>query len=143
MGPQRLIHELFGRFQNLNLLVLRENLRRGKTTRGDWSSSRTLCPLAHGLSAGEIVQELHALSRAVNLEQTCLAAAKHLGALPIDVYHFVRLWDESTHFGPAWLFGQLDLLWDERLADADCVQSLLVTRAENLVQRATEALINC
>jgi hypothetical protein len=52
-----LIRQLFGRFHNLNLAVLREDLRRGWAIRGDWASSGHLCPLAHGLSAGQIVQE--------------------------------------------------------------------------------------
>jgi len=123
--------------------VLREDLRRGWAIRGDWASSGHLCPLAHGLSAGQIVQELRCVSQAVNLEEACRAAAKYLGALPIDVYRFVNLWDESGHCGPEWLLGQLDMLWTERLVDADCVQNLLLTPTENVEKNCHEALVTC
>jgi hypothetical protein len=127
MSP-KLVRTLFGRFQNLNLLVLREDLRRGDVAHGDWASIGTLCPLAHGLSAGRLVGELRRLSQAINLEEACCAAAKCLGVLPIEVYHFVREWDDSGRLGVARLAQRLDELWAERLADADCVQDILTGR---------------
>ena len=54
MSSDLLIRDLFGRFQNLNLLILREDLRRGWAARGDWAENRSLCPLAHGLTSGQI-----------------------------------------------------------------------------------------
>jgi hypothetical protein len=125
MSAHPLVRNLFGRFQNLNLLFLREDVRRGWAARGDWSSSGNLCPLAHGLTCGEVVRQLRWLSQAFNIDVACREAAKHLGALPIDVSRFVTLWDGSAQFGPEWLARQLDALWAERLADADCVQSVL------------------
>jgi hypothetical protein len=127
MSADPLVHNLFGRFQNLNLLILREDVRHGWAARGEWSSRGHLCPLAHGLTSGEDVLRLRRLSKAFDLEQVCREAARQLGALPIDVYRFVLLWDDSQRFvGPSWLLEQLDALWAERLADADCVQSVLV-----------------
>jgi len=123
----RLVRTLFGRFQNPNLLVLREDLRRGDVTQGDWSSIGTLCPLAHGLSAGRVIGELRRLSQAINLEEASVAAAKCLGVLPVDVYQFVRMWDDSGRLGVDWLAQRLDELWAERLADADCVQEILTS----------------
>src|SRR5688500_19599442 len=44
------IHGIFSRFQNLNLLFLIEDLRRGKVARGEWLRQRTknICPIGHG-----------------------------------------------------------------------------------------------
>jgi len=126
MGPHSTVRTLFSHFQNLNLLVLREDLRRGWTARGDWSSSGTLCPVAHGLPAGVVVQQLRWISQAVNLEEACRTAARHLGASPTEVYQFVCRWDESSRFSADTLLHQLDEIWTERLADADCLQSIIV-----------------
>jgi hypothetical protein len=126
MSAHPLVRNLFGQFQNLNLLILREDLRRGWAARGAWSSGGNLCPLAHGLGGGAIVLALQRLSKAVDLEQASLDVARRLGVLPIDVYRFVRFWDDPQRFvSPNWLLGQLDALWAERLADGDCVQSIL------------------
>jgi hypothetical protein len=125
MGTHTLVHELFGRFQNLNLAVLREDLRRGLTAKGDWASSGNLCPLAHGMSDGEVVRQLRCISQAINLEDACREAARHLGAAPIDVYRFVCLWDETSECESGWLAQQLDELWAERLEDAEFMQLVL------------------
>jgi hypothetical protein len=129
MHVHSLVRGLFSRFENLNLVMLREDLRRGLAARGDWLSSGSLCPLAHGLSDGEVVRQLRCLSQAVSLEEACCKAAAHLGAPAGDVHRFATLWDDSASFGPDWLFGQLDALWEERLEDADCVQAILVDDA--------------
>src|SRR6476659_1818863 len=121
MHVHPLVHELFSRFENLNLVILREDLRRGLAARGDWMSSGTLCPLAHGLSGGTLVRQLRCVSQAVNLEEACRVAGEHLGAPAAAVYRFVNLWDDSDRFGADELLGQRDLLWQERLEDAECM----------------------
>jgi hypothetical protein len=125
MHVHSLVRDLFSRFENLNLLMLREDLRRGLAARGDWLSSGTLCPLAHGLSDGEVVRHLRCVSQAVNLEEACRVAGEHLGAPAQAVYRFVSLWDDSERHSADWLLGQLDGLWLERLEDAECVQAVL------------------
>src|SRR5439155_7497834 len=92
MDIDPLIHALFGRFQNLNLLILREDLRRGLVARGNWLDGGDLCPVAHGLADGVAVAQLCWQSQAIGLKQACHGAARYLGALPADVYRFVELW---------------------------------------------------
>jgi hypothetical protein len=118
------IREVFGHFQNLNLLALLHDLRDGRTARHAWLSGSLLCPLAHGLPAGEQVRELNALGQTADLGKGCDYAARHLGAAPAAVQHFVRSWDGEA-LGSAWLRRQLEELWHERQADADAVQELL------------------
>jgi hypothetical protein len=125
MHVHSLVRELFSRFENLNLLTLREDLRRGLAARGDWLSSGMLCPLAHGLSNGEVVRHLRCVSQAVHLEEACRVAGEQLGAPAEAVYRFVNLWDDSERHSAEWLQGQLDVLWLERLEDAECVQAVL------------------
>jgi hypothetical protein len=118
------IREVFGHFQNLNLLALLHDLRKHETARQAWSSGAWLCPVAHGLPAGRQVRELSALGQAADLEDSCDYAARHLGANPRAVLRFVRSWDEEVVGGER-LLGQLQGLWQERLADALAVQEML------------------
>jgi hypothetical protein len=128
MKPHSLIHAVFGHFQNLNLIFLLDDLRIGRTAKGAWTSGKLLCPVAHGLRAGQLVDELHGLSQSADLGRACDYAARHLGADPARVYQFVELWD--THqFSSDWLVRQLEDLWEERLADAEAVQELLTGQA--------------
>jgi hypothetical protein len=133
MTVEPFIRSVFGPFQNLNLLILLEDLRSGRTAQGNWSYGDMLCPVAHGLPAGQLVQDLETLDQAISLGRACDQAARHLGADPASVYRFVRSWDAEA-FGPSWLQRQLEALWDERQADADAVQTMLLGAA------ATEAV---
>jgi hypothetical protein len=119
------IRDVFGHFQNLNLLTLVQDLRQGGTARRGWSSpGALLCPVAHGLPAGAQVRDLSALGQAADLTVGCDYAARYLGAAREAVYRFVRMWDEGV-FQNAWLLRQLEELWTERLGDAEAVQELL------------------
>jgi hypothetical protein len=118
------IREVFGRFHNLNLLALLHDLRGGRTAQQAWSTAGLLCPVAHGLPAGEQVRHLSVLGQSADLGQGCDYAARQLGADPAAVLRFVRSWDEQA-LGREWLLGQLLELWQERLADAEAVQQLL------------------
>jgi hypothetical protein len=118
------IRNVFGHFQNLNLLVLLENLRSGRTAQRAWSSGALLCPVAHGLPAGQQVRDLRILGQAAEWGQDCDYAARCLGADPAAVLRFVRLWDEHVR-APGWLLRKLSELWEERLADAWAVQEML------------------
>ena len=118
------IRDVFGHFQNLNLLVLVQDLRDGRTARQAWFAGSEWCPVAHGLPAGRQVRALAALGQSADLSKGCDYAALHLGADPNAVRRFVRLWDEEI-FSDIWLLRQLQEIWEERLEDAEAVQELL------------------
>ena len=124
MTADPMIRRVFGPFQNLNLLVLVEDLRRGEAGRHQWSSGSLLCPVAHGLAAGREVADLRALDQGDQLGRACDYAARRLGADFTSVQQFVRLWDAGT-LTRSWLLHQLQGLWGERLADAEAVQELI------------------
>jgi hypothetical protein len=126
MSIEPMIRDVFGRFQNLNLLALLHDLEQDRTARQAWSSGTRLCPVAHGLPAGEQVQRLSLLGQMAGLGQGCDVAARYLGADPRSVQYFVRAWDTDA-VSRAWLLHQLDELWQERLADAEAVQELLLS----------------
>src|SRR5262245_31078444 len=119
-----IIRDVFVHFQNLNLLALLFDLHQDRTARQAWSSGSLLCPVAHGLPAGQQVQQLAVLGQIADLGRGCDFAARQLGADPAAVLRFVRSWDADA-FSRDWLFQQLFELWQERLADAEAVQELL------------------
>jgi hypothetical protein len=125
------IRLVFGHFQNLNLLVLMQDLRDGRTARHFWLAGSDLCPVAHGLRDGEQVMEL-VVAQLAELDEGCTKAAGRIGADPDAVLRFVRRWDEEA-LGPDWLLRQLEELWLERLEDAVAVQAML----EPIPTRAT------
>jgi hypothetical protein len=123
-GTSAVIHKVFGHFQNLNLLVLLDDLRRERAAQGAWATGNDLCPIAHGMPHGQVVSDLCYLGQTAKLERACHYAARHLGADPDSIYEFVELWD-SPFLSPCWLLEQLECLWNERLADADAVQQVI------------------
>lgn len=129
MTNERLVRALFGRFRDLNLLMLRESLRHGTVTVGDWSWSDRLCPIAHGLHDGAGVEHVKTVGRVWNLRRSCACAAEELGADAEDVWSFVAWWDACGR--EDWLLDHLDCLWQERLEDADAVQAVLGPRPES------------
>ena len=120
-----IIQDVFGRFQNLNLLVLLDDLRRERTTQGAWATGSHLCPVAHGMPVGQVVSDLRYLGQTAELERACDYAARHLGADFCTVCQFVEFWDAAI-ISPCWLLEQLEALWTERQADADAVQQVIV-----------------
>ena len=124
MPISALIHQVFGHFQNLNLLALLHDLQSSEIAHHAWSSSGRLCPVAHGLPAGTKVRELTRLGQAANLDVGCDFAAQCLGANPNSVLRFVRLWDEGA-VSPEWVLRQLEAMWAERLEDAKAMQQIL------------------
>jgi hypothetical protein len=124
MSISPIIRDVFGHFQNLNLLALLHDLQQDRTARKSWANGRRLCPIAHGLPAGQQVQRLSVLGQIVELAQGCDVAARLIGAEPIAVFRFVRSWD-AEEVSRYWLWQQLNELWQERLADAEAVQELL------------------
>jgi hypothetical protein len=123
MAIDSMIRDIFGHFQNLNLLALLYDLDQDRAAREVWASGSLLCPVAHGLPAGQQVQQLNLLG-ITGLSKGCKVAARHLGAPPRSVQRFVRLWDAGALSRP-WLLHQLYELWQERLTDAEAVQELL------------------
>ena len=124
MTVQRRTRDVFGYFQNLNLLALIQDLRRGQTARQTWSSGNLLCPVAHGLPAGRHVRELSVMGQEFNLRRGCDYAASYIRAESAALFRFISAWDEESD-GHGWLLRQLEELWDERVADADAVQEVL------------------
>jgi hypothetical protein len=118
------IHDVFGRFQNLNLLALLHDLRRSRTAHADWSSGNLLCPLAHGLTSGQQVREVNFLTQIANLKRACAYAAQCLGADFETVVRFVKSWDDRTLSAEV-LIGYLEEIWAERLEDAEVVQQVI------------------
>jgi hypothetical protein len=135
MAASSTIHEVFGHFQNLNLLGLLHDLRDGRAARQAWLSGNLLCPIAHGLPAGQHVREVACLGQINDLESGCDYAARHLGADPHAVLRFVRSWDEGL-IGRDWLTRQLEEMWQERLADAEFWQELLQQESGEVQQEA-------
>jgi hypothetical protein len=130
------VHAVFGHFQNLNLLALLHDLASGRAVQGAWASGALLCPVAHGLPHRLDVTELAALGQAADLVLGCDRAARRLGADPAAVLRFVRSWDAES-IGATWLLSQLEELWEERLQDAEAVQSLLQKEGSLPPERAS------
>jgi hypothetical protein len=124
VGRGLTVRQVFTHFQNLNLRVLIDDLRRGQVTRGNWSFAEDLCPVAHGLPSGQAVGLLRYLSQAADLPRACRQAAEETGVPPRYIERFVLSWDSGT-MSPEWLLGQLEAIWAERQADADAVQCVL------------------
>lgn len=123
MAIEPMIRNVFGRFQNLNLLALIYDLDQDRTARQTWASGSRLCPVAHGLPAEQQVRQLSVLGQMAGLGQGCDVAARHLGADPRSVERFVRSWDTDT-LSRFWLLQQLYEIWLERLDDAEAVQEV-------------------
>jgi hypothetical protein len=119
-----IIQGVFGRFQNLNLLVLVDDLRRQRVTHDAWVAGKILCPVAHGMPFGQLVSDLRYLGQTAGLGRACDYAARQLGADPVNVHRFVELWDSHT-FSTDWLLCQLEHMWHERQDDADAVQEVI------------------
>src|SRR5690242_17555738 len=75
VGGGLTVRQVFAHFQNLNLRVLIEDLRRGQVTRGNWAFADDLCPMAHGMPSGRTVSLLRYLSQAVDLPRACRLAS--------------------------------------------------------------------
>jgi hypothetical protein len=132
------IRNVFDYFQNLNLLALLEDLRQQRAARGTWFSGLLLCPVAHGLGAEQQVQELYGVDQESGSERACYVAARHLGANPTELWHFVHNWD-SNRITDQMLIKQLECLWDERIADAFVMQEMLA-EGDALTEESSETV---
>jgi hypothetical protein len=141
MAVSARIQAIFGYFENLNLLILMEDLRRSQTARDGWSTGRLLCPIAHGLPSGDQVRELNMLGQTADLSYGCDYAARHLGANPATVMRFVCSWDDET-LSQNWLLLQLEELWYERLDNAEAVQEMLESGLTNAIPETRNARRN-
>lgn len=116
------IRDIFSRFQNLNLLFLIEDLRRGRVVFEDWwcqwkrTEQIDFCPLSHGASGSVI-----------DISQySC--AAKLTGVSTEFCEQFANWWDDGSSHKKRrrlHLLKILQSIYAERLADADAVQSVL------------------
>jgi hypothetical protein len=126
MGRGLLVRSVFTHFQNLNLRVLIEDLRRGQVARGNWSFADDLCPMAHGMPSGQTVSMLRYVSQAVDLPRACRLAAEEMGVPPRFLERFVLSWDGGG-MSEDWLLDQLEDIWHERQTDADVVQQVIAS----------------
>jgi hypothetical protein len=124
MKSDSIIRNVFGHFQNLNLLVLIHDLRAGRAVQGAWAFAGDLCPVAHGMPMGQLVSTLRYMGQVFEPARASAYAAGYLGANPIDVQHFVDWWDAHV-FSSDWLLGELESLWNERREDAEAVQEVI------------------
>lgn len=124
------LKNLFGRFENLNLRVLMDDVRTGNVAFEAWVYDvypkihfPKLCPVAHGWQQRCDTSET---------EDNLFAAAgvpRWLGS------RFIEWWDnESKDETKPFLLVALRELWDERLADAEAVQCLIHGEAAALVK---------
>src|SRR5437667_11563879 len=93
MQSHIIVDQVFGHFQNLNLIVLLEDLRRGFVTHGNWGEESSLCPVAHGVSDGDTVRLMNYASQAVDLDRACHIAAHSLHGDASIIRRFVDYWD--------------------------------------------------
>lgn len=128
-GVDPLVRQVFAPFQNLNLLALLEDLRAGHVARGDWATNGRLCPVAHGMPAGQVVADLGYLGQSLGLRRACAYATRYLQIDPPSLARFVEGWDDGD-LRRGRLVRQLEALWAERLADADAVQAVLEPAGE-------------
>src|SRR5262245_44685469 len=117
------IREVFAHFHNLNLLTLINDLRAGRVAHQAWFTGDRLCPVTHGMPAGEQVEILTIKGQSTDIHSGCWYAARHLGADRHAVTKFVREWDDRD-MSPDFLLAQLEALWNERLEDADATQGV-------------------
>jgi hypothetical protein len=117
------LRPIFERFQNLNLVFLIEDLRRNLAATGNWAAGALLCPVAHGMRDGAMVQRLKYLSQAVDLDAACRCAALELGTQERIIRQFVDLWDSEP--ATFWLLEELEQIWAERVEDAQFVTEFL------------------
>lgn len=109
---------LFGSFRSLNLINLIHNLQADRAARGDWQRGRDLCPLAHGLASARDIERV----------QLCPLGEVRLGVSSALLDDFLDAWD-SGDLPSERLIGLLRHIWNERLTDADIVQTVLGTEA--------------
>jgi len=117
---------IFERFQNLNLIALIEDLRRGQVAQGNWIEADddhgelyNLCPLYHGVRRD--LESAIDFACAASVENELVA--RHLGVRERDVRDFVGWWDG---WGDAnGLLITLERILAERRIDADAVQAMV------------------
>lgn len=119
---------IFGRFQNLNLLFLREDLIRGIVARGKWVDyvQKITCPLQHG-QPGLCSAEGCDGPKLKNLGFSDWYSIECVG------FRFVCWWDEQTWMPGSYekayatrlVLEAVNELLDERRADSDAVQEMI------------------
>lgn len=117
------LKNIFGRFQNLNLLLLIEDLRRGMVARGNWHDleNGNLCPIAHGWRCDRF--------RSDNYTTPWLWAGISDEEFYSTPNHFPYEWDNGLVTRDQ-LLSTLESIYAERLADADVVQAVCLPIGE-------------
>lgn len=123
--------DLFGRFQNLNLINLKIDLERREVPMGVWyfqgyngfDFTTFICPMAHGIDCSVKIKEDERVIRESNWARR---------GWPVnDVYDFLHWWDGRSYLGGTKderrekLTQLINSMWQERVDDADSVQEIL------------------
>lgn len=126
---------LFERFQNLNLIVLIEDLRRKHVAIRQWvertPDGRVLCPLWHGSSGCYVPAEN---------PWAVLGYEYGIHQASYDARNFVSSWDRRF-ISPNHLEDVLLDILRERLEDADAVQDMLAG-SQPSADRQNHATVN-
>lgn len=128
---------IFSRFENLNLLILMEDLRRGMVSRTFWVQPETknMCPIAHG-SKGRLKESLSIEELRLNPDASLATTNCELANIPLHIGEkFYRLWDDvdddnNPLMADRELLAILTDIYNERLADADVVQGVCAAQPE-------------
>jgi len=121
--------DLFGRFQNLNLINLKIDLESHLVSMGMWAYKDLgdihMCPMAHGVDCSINRREV------VDDKYKREAVWKSKGWPVSDIYDFAFWWDGKSYLGGDYKERQEQLtqlinsMWQERLDDANTVQEIL------------------
>jgi hypothetical protein len=124
---------IFERFQNLNLIVLLEDLRKGQVARNSWTTkisykpiSIEICPIAHGWSK-YISPEVNGKYFFTFPSDRNIKSAEMIGVDVKNIKSFLHWWDSAKSYMEVTqeLLQLLQSILDERLADADVVQEVI------------------
>lgn len=139
------LRNIFSRFQNLNLRVLIDDLKRGQVAKGKWSSYRDFVePMQklfwtdspevevsfnyRSIRQVEICPMLHGACTALegDSEYRCEVLGRQLGVPEWVVHKFIQWWDRNPPVEvKQTLLSVLEDIWQERLTDANAVQEVI------------------
>lgn len=151
------IKRIFSRFENLNLIVLAEDLRRNKVLFGDWiryewkwdkakglvdkSEHKIVCPVAHGWQGFPA-----SITDDTQLKKEWASLSLLAGVTSEEAATFTDWWDDYTGESSKRskrrrLLSIIQEIISERKENADVVQSVITEGGNNANnQRANEAI---
>ena len=113
------LKDIFGRFDNLNLVTLIGNLEEGRVIRYHWRQGSFMCPLWHQLGGSAEAGSLLGNSSSGG------SFAQAAGLVDEETATSFISWWDSRENKQGRLLETVREIFDERLQDADAVQSVL------------------